>query len=113
MFNFVIVKARRSLSINISTGALQTPLMVGVLRSFRAHRLTAWVGAASDAIRDQVMQHDPMTGVFSGAHINHRVKFNTQDDGLTLAFAHMRIRCSPSIPKKVPEVVLQNTPSRP
>ena len=57
-----------------------------------------------------------MTGVFSGAYINHRVKFNTQDaflerdvsdDGLTRAFAHMSIQCNPGIPKDVPDVVLE------
>jgi hypothetical protein len=66
---------------------------------------------ANDAIRDQVMRHDPMTGVFSRAYINYRVKFNTQDaflegdvsdDGLTLAFAHMSIRCNRSIPMGCP-----------
>lgn len=65
------------------------------------------------------MRHDPMTGVFSSAYINHRVKFNTQDaflerdvsdDGLTRAFAHMSIRCNPGIPKVVPDVVLQVLP---
>jgi hypothetical protein len=63
-----------------------------------------------------------MTGVFSGAYINHRVKFNTQDaflerdvsdDGLTRAFAHMSIRCNPSIPKAVPAVVLRALPPDP
>jgi hypothetical protein len=62
-----------------------------------------------------------MTGVFSGAYINHRVKFNTQDaflerdvsdDGLTRAFAHMSIRCNPGIPK-LPEAVLQALPPDP
>jgi hypothetical protein len=68
------------------------------------------------------MRHDPMTGVFSGAYINHRVKFNTQDaflerdvsdDGLTRAFAHMNIRCNPGIPKEAPAVVLQALPPDP
>jgi hypothetical protein len=63
-----------------------------------------------------------MTGVFSGAYLNHRVKFNTQDaflerdvsdDGLTRAFAHMSIRCNPGIPKVVPDVVLQALPPDP
>jgi hypothetical protein len=68
------------------------------------------------------MRHDPMTGVFSGAYINHRVKFNTQDaflerdvsdDGLTRAFAHMSIRCNPDVPDKVPAEVLRRLPSDP
>ena len=68
------------------------------------------------------MRHDPMAGVSSGAYINHRVNFNTQDvflegdvldDGLTRAFAHMSIRCNPRILKKVPKVVLQVLPPDP
>lgn len=89
---------------------------------FRRGLANAINGVADTAIRDQVMRHDPMTGVFSGAYINHRVKFNTQDaflerdvsdDGLTRAFAHMSIRCNPGIPKEVPEVVLQVLPPDP
>jgi hypothetical protein len=97
--------------------------MVGASRCRYACRLTDnWVGVADDAIRDQVMRHDPMTGVFSGAYMNHRVKFNTQDaflerdvsdDGLTRAFAHMSIRCNPGIPKVVPDAVLQALPPDP
>ena len=68
------------------------------------------------------MRHDPMTGVFNGAYINHRVKFNTQDaflerdvsdDGLTRAFAHMSIRCNPGVPKHVPGAVLSALPPDP
>ena len=68
------------------------------------------------------MRHDPMTGVFNGAYINHRVKFNTQDaflerdvsdDGLTRAFAHMSIRCNPGVPKHVPKAVLNALPPDP
>jgi hypothetical protein len=63
-----------------------------------------------------------MTSVFSGAYINHRVKFNTQDvflerdvldNRLTRAFAHISIRYNPGIPKKVPKVVLQALPPDP
>jgi hypothetical protein len=51
------------------------------------------------------MRHDPSTGVFNGAYINHAVRFNVQDaflesdisdDGLTRAFTHVSIRCSPA-----------------
>lgn len=96
--------------------------MVNILRSLRSRKLTISVGLASDTVRDQVMRHDPMTGVFSGAYINHRVKFNTQDaflerdvsdDGLTRAFAHMSIRCNPGIPKEVPPAVLRALPPDP
>ena len=73
-------------------------------------RLTAVLGKASDAIRDQVMRHNPFTGVFNEAYNNHAVRFNVQDaylesditdDGLTRAFTHMSIRCNPGAPKEV------------
>jgi len=73
------------------------------------------LGVASDAVRDQVMRHDPFTGVFNGAYINHTVRFNVQDaflesdisdDGLTRAFTHMSIRCNPGAPKEVPSEVM-------
>jgi hypothetical protein len=75
----------------------------------------ALLGVASDAVRDQVMRHDPFTGVFNGAYINHTVRFNVQDaflesdisdDGLTRAFTHMSIRCNPGAPKEVPSEVM-------
>ncbi|KAH8800214.1 hypothetical protein F5884DRAFT_838162 [Xylogone sp. PMI_703] len=67
--------------------------------------------ALDDAVRDQVMRHDPFTGIFNGSYINHSVRFNVQDafleseitnDGLTRAFTHMSIRCNPSAPEGVP-----------
>ena len=73
--------------------------------------LTAALGVASDAVRDQVMRHDPFTGVFNGAYINGNVRFNVQDaflesdisdDGLTRAFTYMSIRCNPGVPDTVP-----------
>jgi hypothetical protein len=79
-------------------------------------KLTATKGNASDAVRDQVMRHDPFTGVFNGAYINHTVRFNVQDaflesdisdDGLTRAFTHMSIRRNPGAPKDVPEKVME------
>src|SRR5258706_7686605 len=75
----------------------------------------AVLGAAPDAVRDQVMRHDPFTGVFNGAYLNHSVRFNVQDaflesdisdDGLTRAFTHMSIRCNPGAPKEVPKEVM-------
>ena len=79
-------------------------------------RLTAVLGKASDAIRDQVMRHNPFTGVFNEAYNNESVRFNTQDayleeditdDGLTRAFTHMSIRCNPGAPKEVPREVME------
>ena len=78
-------------------------------------RLTAVLGKASDAIRDQVMRHNPFTGVFNEAYNNQAVRFNVQDaylesditdDGLTRAFTHMSIRCNPGAPKEVPPEVM-------
>jgi hypothetical protein len=78
-------------------------------------RLIALLGSASDAVRDQVMRHNPFTGVFNEAYINSSVRFNVQDaflesdisdDGLTQAFTHMSIRCNPGAPKEVPKEVM-------
>ncbi len=78
-------------------------------------RLTAVLGKASDAIRDQVMRHNPLTGVFNEAYNNQAVRFNVQDaylksditdDGLTRAFTHMSIRCNPGALKEVPREVM-------
>ena len=73
-------------------------------------------GVAPDAVRDQIMRHDPFSGVFNGAYLNHRVRFNVQDaylendvsdDGLTRAFTHMSIRCHPGAPQRVPKSILE------
>ena len=62
-------------------------------------------------MHDQVLRHDPFTGVFNGAYINGNVRFNVQDaflesnisdDGLTRAFTYMSIRCNPGTPEAVP-----------
>jgi hypothetical protein len=82
----------------------------------------AYLGVAPDAVRDQIMRHDPFTGVFNGAYLNHRVRFNVQDaflendvsdDGLTRAFTHMSIRCNPDVPKEIPKEVLDALPPDP
>lgn len=89
--------------------------MVGSMFSLVYSLLTAALGVASDAVRDQVMRHDPGTGVFNGAYINNAVRFNVQDaflesdisdDGLTRAFTHMSIRCNPGAPREVPKEVM-------
>ena len=70
------------------------------------------LGAASDSVRDQVLRHDPSTGVFGAAYRDQLVRFNVQDaflennvsdDGLTRAFTHMSIRCNPGAPDPVSE----------
>ncbi|KAG9232492.1 FluG domain-containing protein [Amylocarpus encephaloides] len=79
---------------------------------FRRGTANAVNGAASDSVRDQVMRHDPSTGVFGAAYRDHLVRFNVQDaflesnvsdDGLTRAFTHMSLRCNPGAPKGVPD----------
>jgi len=84
---------------------------------FRRGTANAIDGVASDAVRDQVMRHNPFTGVFNEAYINSSVRFNVQDaflesdisdDGLTRAFTHMSIRCNPGAPKEVPEEVMKS-----
>ncbi|KAH9203768.1 hypothetical protein DL95DRAFT_418785 [Leptodontidium sp. 2 PMI_412] len=77
---------------------------------FRRGCANAIDGKASDAVRDQVMRHNPFTGVFNEAYNNQAVRFNVQDaylesditdDGLTRAFTHMSIRCNPGAPKEL------------
>src|SRR5450432_146653 len=83
---------------------------------FRRGTANAIDSVALDAVRDQVMRHNPFTGVFNEAYINSSVRFNVQDaflesdisdDGLTRAFTHMSIRCNLGAPKEVPEEVMK------
>lgn len=68
------------------------------------------------------MRHDPFTGVFNGAYLNHQVRFNVQaafleeeisDDGLTRAFTHMSLRCNPGAPREVPRELRDALPPDP
>ncbi|KAF5616442.1 hypothetical protein F25303_13524 [Fusarium sp. NRRL 25303] len=79
---------------------------------FRRGLVDALTQVAPDAIIDQVMRHDPMTGCRQNAYLNTRVGWNTQmafleeepsDDGLTELFTHMNIRRDPRIPKGIPQ----------
>ena len=81
----------------------------------RRGNANAILGKAPDAVVDQVMRHDPMTGCMANAYLNHRVGYNVQDaflemepsdDGLTKAFTHMSIRCNPEVPKEIPKAEL-------
>lgn len=89
---------------------------------FRRGLANAILGLAPDAVVDQVMRHDPMTGCLANAYLNRRVGFNTQDaylerdpsaDGLTRAFTHMSIRCNPEVPKDIPKAELDKLPPDP
>jgi Tfp pilus assembly protein PilO len=88
----------------------------------RRGNANAIIGIAPDAVVDQVMRHDPMTGCLANAYLNHRVGFNVQDaylerdpsaDGLTRAFTHMSIRCNPEVTKDIPKSVLDQLPPDP
>ena len=68
------------------------------------------------------MRHDPFSGVFNGAYLNHRVRFNVQDafleedlsdDGLTRIFTHMSITCNENAPARVPKEVVDALPPDP
>ncbi len=39
----------------------------------------SFLGAATTSVRDQVMRHNPQTGVFCGSYINEKVRFIVQD----------------------------------
>lgn len=89
------------------------------LTSYCFRRSTANIvnGAASDSVRDQVLRHDPSTGVFSAAYRDQLVRFNIQDaflksnisnDGLTRAFIYISIRYNPGAPNGVPEEVMSS-----
>jgi hypothetical protein len=53
----------------------------GCERLVRSHTLQVHLslGAAPDTVRDQVLRHDPLTGVFSAAYRGEFVRFNVQD----------------------------------
>jgi hypothetical protein len=77
-------------------------------------------GAATAAVRDQIMRHNPNSGVFSGSYINEKV-FIIQDAvldrptdvGFLRAFTHMSLTCDPRAPQKVPQEVLDTLPPDP
>jgi len=62
---------------------------------FRQGCANAIDGKALDAIWDQVIRHNPFTGVFNEAYNNQS------------AFTYMSIRCNPSAPKEVPREVME------
>lgn len=79
------------------------------------------LGAATTAVRDQVLRHNPQTGVFCGSYINEKVRFVVQDAvldqptdiGLLRAFTHMSLTCDPRAPTTVPDEVLATLPPDP
>jgi hypothetical protein len=93
------------------------------LRSIIPNHLwtNGYAGAATTAVRDQVMRHDPKSGIFNGAYLNEKVRFDVQSaflerpsmDGLTRAFTHMSLTCDPRAPKEVPKEVINALPPDP
>ncbi|RAL59974.1 hypothetical protein DID88_000600 [Monilinia fructigena] len=88
---------------------------------FRRGTGNAVDGAATSAVRDQVMRHNPQTGVFCGSYINEKVRFIVQDavldqptnTGFLRAFTHMSLTCDPRAPVDVPKEVLKTLPPDP
>jgi len=72
----------------------------------------------TSAVRDQVIRHDPRTGVFSRSYLNKKVRFDVQaafldrpfTDGLTKAFTYISLTCDPRAPKDVPKEVMKALP---
>lgn len=75
-------------------------------------------GATTAAVRDQVLRHNPQTGVFCGSYLNEKVRFIVQDAvldqptdaGLLRAFTHMSLTCDPRAPVNVPDEILKTLP---
>ncbi|KAG4032660.1 hypothetical protein MFRU_006g01280 [Monilinia fructicola] len=88
---------------------------------FRRGTENAVDGAATTAVRDQVMRHNPQTGVFCGSYINEKVRFIVQDAvldqptnvGFLRAFTHMSLTCDPRAPIDVPNEILKALPPDP
>jgi hypothetical protein len=80
-----------------------------------------YIGAATTAVRDQIMRQNPNSAVFNSAYLNEKVRFDIQSavmnrpstDGLTLAFTHMGLTCDPRAPKDVPQSVRNALPPDP
>lgn len=78
-------------------------------------------GAATAAVRDQIIRHNPNSGVFSGSYINEKVRFMIQDavidrptdPGFLRAFTHISLTCDPRAPMEVPKEILATLPPDP
>jgi hypothetical protein len=73
------------------------------------------------AVHDQIIRHNPDSGISNSAYLNARVRFNIQlavmerpsVDGLTRAFTHMSITCDPRAPKNGPKHIRDVLPPNP
>jgi hypothetical protein len=69
-------------------------------------------------VRDQVLRHNPQTGVFCGSYINEKIRFIVQDAvldqptdaGLLRAFTHMSLTRDPRAPTNVPQEFIDALP---
>ena len=62
-------------------------------------------------MRDQVLRHDPSTGVFGRpieiSSFDSLSESNVSDDRLTRAFTHISIRCNPRAPDPISVEIMQ------
>ncbi|KND93252.1 hypothetical protein TOPH_02396 [Tolypocladium ophioglossoides CBS 100239] len=86
-------------------------------KAFRRGAANAANGNASDAVRDQMMRHDPRWATFNGAYINEKVEFHLErvvageptDDCLIYLFTHMSLTRDPEAGRDmVPDEVWQS-----
>ncbi|GKT96945.1 fluG domain-containing protein [Colletotrichum tofieldiae] len=79
-------------------------------------------GNASDAVRDQMMRHDPKFATFQGAYLNENVEFDLQntfleeetEEQLYGVFAHVSLTRDPRATRDmVPKEVWENLPPDP
>ncbi|KAK2777398.1 FluG domain-containing protein [Colletotrichum kahawae] len=79
-------------------------------------------GNASDAVRDQMMRHDPKFATFQGAYLNENVQFDLQntfleeetEEQMYKVFAHVSLTRDPRATRDmVPEEVWKNLPPDP
>ncbi|TVY90451.1 hypothetical protein LAWI1_G007273 [Lachnellula willkommii] len=76
---------------------------------------------ATNAVRDQVMRHNPNSAVYNGSYINERVRFDVQSavlerpsaDGVLRMLTHMSLMRDPRAPVHVPDDVLAALPLDP
>ncbi|KAI6777633.1 uncharacterized protein J7T54_002767 [Emericellopsis cladophorae] len=91
-------------------------------KGFRRGAANAANGKAPNAVRDQVMRHDPKWATFNSAYINEKVEFHLQnafldepmEDGLIKFFTHISIMRDPRASyDMVPEEVWRTLPPDP
>ncbi|OAQ58761.1 FluG domain-containing protein [Pochonia chlamydosporia 170] len=91
-------------------------------RAFRRGAANKANGRASDAVRDQMMRHDPKWATFNSAYINEKVQFHLErvvadeptEDCLIDLFTHMSMTRDPRASQNmVPAEVLRKLPPDP